>query len=385
MAWSPPLPTSESCLHDEKNQLRDSLEPEMRRRQLILGAALGLTSWGLARAAQPGAGASLKAAAARSHRPWGVAITEAQLQDPAFSALVLAQAAMIVPESEMKWDGLEPAPGRFNFSAPDRLLQFARRQGLQMRGHTLVWHQQLPDWVVALPPAETKQALESYITTVVKRYQNNLHSWDVVNEPIAEDGSGLRRSLWLERLGPSYIDQALNWAHQADPTVPLLINEFGLEGDDPASEQKRQQMLVLLRELRQRQVPIQALGLQAHLYATPTGPTFQRLPAFLQSLADLNLDIQVTELDVNDRMLTASIPERDARIAAIYGDFLTTVLQQPRLKSITSWGLSDRYTWLNQYFPRQDGLPQRPLPFDSANKAKPATRSILAALNTNKS
>ena len=358
----------------------------MRRRQLILGAALALTSWGLARpkAAQPGAAASLKAAAARSHRRWGVAITEAQLQDAAFRDLLLAQAAMIVPEREMKWDGLEPAPGRFNFSAPDRLLQFARHQGLQMRGHTLVWHQQLPDWLVALPPAETERALETYITTVVAHYRNSLQSWDVVNEPIAEDGSGLRRSLWLERLGPNYIDQALRWAHRADPTVPLLINEYGLEGDDPASEQKRQQMLELLRELRQRQVPIQALGLQAHLYATPAGPTFQRLPAFLQSLADLNLDIQVTELDVNDRMLPPSIPDRDARIASIYGDFLTTMLHQPRLKSITSWGLSDRHTWLNQHFPRQDGLPQRPLPFDAVDAAKPATRSILTALNINK-
>jgi endo-1,4-beta-xylanase len=357
----------------------------MRRRQLILGAALGLASWGLARAAQPGAGTSLKSAAARSYRHWGVAITEAQLQDPAFRALVLAQAAMIVPEWEMKWDGLEPAPGRFNFSAPDRLLGFARHQGLQMRGHTLVWHQQLPDWVVALSPAKTKQALESYVTTVVAHYRNSLQSWDVVNEPIAEDGSGLRHSLWLERLGPNYIDQALHWAHRADPTVPLLINEFGLEGDDPASEQKRHQMLGLLRKLRQRQVPIQALGLQAHLYATPAGPTFQRLPAFLQSLADFDLDIHVTELDVNDRMLPPSIPDRDARIAAIYGDFLTTILRQPRLKSITSWGLSDRYTWLNQHFPRQDGLPQRPLPFDVLDAAKPATRSILAALNINNS
>jgi len=296
---------------------------------------------------------------------------------------VLAQASLIVPEWEMKWDGLEPAPGRFNFSGPDRLLQFARRHGLLMRGHTLVWHQQLPHWVGALAPTASARALERYITTVVGHYRSRLHAWDVVNEPIAADGSGLRRSLWLERLGPTYIDQALHWAHRADPTVPLLINEFGLEGDDPASERKRQELLHLLRGLRQRQVPLQAVGLQAHLKATATGPTFQRLPAFLQALADLHLDIHITELDVNDRELPASIPERDARIAAIYGAFLAAVLRQPRLKSLTSWGLSDRYTWLNQHEPRRDGCPQRPLPFDAANAAKPAAHSILAALNSN--
>jgi endo-1,4-beta-xylanase len=357
-----------------------SREPLMRRRQVILGATLGLASLGLARTGQPVANRSLKAAAARSGRLWGAAVSVEQLQDGSFRTLVLDQAALIVPEHEMKWDGLEPDPGRFDFSAPDRLLQFAHRHGMGMRGHTLVWHQQLPRWLVELPAAETSTALEQYITAVVGHYRGQLQSWDVVNEPIAEDGSGLRKSLWLERLGPHYIEKALRLAHRADSTVPLLINDYGLEGDDPTSERKRQQMLQLLRDLRQRRVPLQAIGLQAHLYATADGPTFRRLPDFLQALADLDLDIYVTELDVNDRELPAAIAQRDARVAEIYEAFLAAIHNQPRLIMITSWGLSDRYTWLNEHFPRSDGFQQRPLPFDANYMAKPAEQSILEVL-----
>jgi endo-1,4-beta-xylanase len=142
-------------------------------------------------------------------------------------------------------------------------------------------------------------------------------------------------------------------------------------------------MLRLLRDLRQRRVPLQAIGLQAHLYATADGPTFRRLPDFLKALADLDLDIYVTELDVNDRELPASIAQRDARVAEIYGSFLAAIHNQPRLIMITSWGLSDRYTWLNQHFPRSDGFRQRPLPFDLNNMAKPAEQSILEVLNRN--
>jgi len=160
-----------------------------------------------------------------------------------------------------------------------------------------------------------------------------------------------------------------------------VINEYGLEGDDPKTARKRQAFLTLLRQLRQRGVPLNAVGLQAHLYANGSGPTtFRTLPAFLRELAALDLDIFVTELDVNDRELPAAIPERDRAVAAVYGAFLAAVLPEPRLKLITTWGLSDRTSWLNAFMPRADGLPQRPLPFDADNRPKPATATIQAAL-----
>lgn len=279
-----------------------------------------------------------------------------------------------MPESELKWDGVEASPGGFDFSAPDRLLAFAREHGLAMRGHTLLWHEQLPAWVKTLPATELDKALATYIRTVVGHDRGTLPSWDVVNGPIADDGTGLRRTLWQERLGPDDIARSLTLAHQADPAAALVINAYGLEGDDAKTAAKRRSFLALLRQLQDRGVPLNAVGLQAHLYANGSGPTtFRTLPAFLRELAALTLDIYVTELDVNDRELTSAIPERDRAVAA--------VLPEPRLRLITSWGLGDRTTWLNSFFPRADGLPQRPLPFDENNQAKPATAAIVAALS----
>jgi endo-1,4-beta-xylanase len=353
----------------------------MRRRQLIVIAVVAALGWSVARALPPGAAPTLQGLAAARGLRWGTAVTNDQLRDPGLRRLVSEQSGLIVPESELKWDGVEATPGRFDFSAPDRLLAFAREQGLAMRGHTLVWHEQLPAWVKALSPAELDRAMATYIGTVVGHYRGQLSSWDVVNEPIADDGTGLRRSLWLERLGPDYIARALTLAHQADPKAALVINEYGLEGDDAKTARKRQAFLTLLRQLRQRGVPLNAVGLQAHLYANGSGPTtFRTLPAFLRELAALDLDILVTELDVNDRELPAAIPGRDRAVAAVYGAFLEAVLQEPRLKLITTWGLSDRTTWLNAFLPRADGLPQRPLPFDEDNQPKPATATIQAAL-----
>ena len=354
----------------------------MRRRPLILFALVGALGWSVARALPPGSSPTLQGLAAARGLRWGTAVTNEQLRDHGLRGLVTSQSGLIVPESELKWDGVEASRGRFDFSAPDRLLAFAREHGLAMRGHTLVWHEQLPAWVKVLPAAELDKALATYIRTVVGHYRGALPSWDVVNEPIADDGTGLRRTLWLERLGPDYIARSLTLAHQADPAAALVINEYGLEGDDAKTAGKRRSFLALLRQLRDRGVPLNAVGLQAHLYANGSGPTtFRTLPAFLRELAALNLNIYVTELDVNDRELPAAIPERDRAVAAVYAAFLAAALPEPRLKLITSWGFSDRTTWLNAFFPRADGLPQRPLPFDENKQAKPATAAIMAALS----
>lgn len=354
----------------------------MKRRHWLGMAGAGLVSLILARrgcSREPDPD-TLQSLAARRGLTWGAATSTAQLQDADFRALLLQQVGLLVPEWQMKWDQLQPRPDGFEFAAADALLRFARQHRLGLRGHTLVWHQQLPGWLETMAPANCAAVLERYIRTVVEHYRGQLQSWDVVNEPIAEDGSGLRRTIWLDSLGPNYIDRALRWARAADPSTPLVINEYGLEGDDPTTARKREQMLTLLRSLRQQGAPVQALGLQAHLYATDTGPTFRTLPTFLRQISDLGLDLYVTELDVNDQALPAAIPERDARVAAVYGDFLAAVLPQPRLKLICGWGLSDRYTWLNQAFPRADGLPQRPLSFSQDLQPKPALMKIMSSL-----
>ena len=368
----------------------------MRRRALLAWplllalAACGAALHGPAPSPPPGstpsaprgsASGSLARLAAARQLLWGTAITLPDLQDPGLRQLIAQQTSAITPENALKWDATEPQPGSFNLEEGDALVQFARQQGLAVRGHTLLWHQQLPGWLTALPAPELRRALERHVRTLAGHWRGQIHTWDVINEPIDEQGRGLRRSLWLERLGPGVYADTLRWAHEADPSARLAINEYGLEGDDPQTARKREALLTLVRDLRRRGAPLQVIGLQAHLLAPQQGaPQFRTLPTFLETLRQLGLEVQITELDVSDRQLPADPGRRDGAVAVTYGAFLAAVLPEPALRLVGTWGLSDQRSWLNQAFPRRDGLPQRPLPYDNTLRPKAARSSIAAGL-----
>ncbi|MFM8258445.1 MAG: endo-1,4-beta-xylanase [Vulcanococcus sp.] len=323
----------------------------------------------------------LQAMAAQRGLRWGSAVTPAMLRDPPRRQLLLDNVGSITPENALKWDATEPQPGRFQFAEADALLAFSREHNLALRGHTLVWHEQLPAWLPALPTPQLLQALERHIRTVVGHGRGRIQAWDVINEPLDPGGNGLRQSIWLQRLGPGYLAAALRWARQADPAAILTMNDYGLEGDDPQTARKRRSLLTLIDELQRQGAPLDAIGLQAHLLAPAQGtPEFRSLPAFLTELRRRGLQLEITELDVSDRALPADPALRDSLVAATYDAFLKAVLTEPAVRRITSWGLSDRDTWLNQALPRADGLPQRPLPYDAALHAKPARSSIAARL-----
>lgn len=323
----------------------------------------------------------LQAMAAQRGLRWGSAVTPAMLSDLSQRRLLLENVGSITPENALKWDATEPQPGRFRLDEVDDLLAFSRQHQLAFRGHTLVWHEQLPTWVQSLPAAQLRQALKRHIQTLVSHGQGRIQAWDVINEPLDPQGDGLRRTLWLQRLGPGYLAAALRWARQADPTAILTINDYGLEGDDQQTARKRHALLALIDALQQQGAPLDAIGLQAHLLAPAEGkPEFRSLPGFLAELRRRGLQLEITELDVSDRALPADQAVRDTRVAATYDAFLNAVLAEPGVRRITSWGLSDRDTWLNKALPRADGLPQRPLPYDTALQAKPARSSIAARL-----
>jgi endo-1,4-beta-xylanase len=250
---------------------------------------------------------------------------------------------------------------------------------MRFRGHPLVWHEQLPAWLETAAPETLRKHLRQHITWLVGAHRGRIHSWDVLNEPLAHDGQGLRPSLWLKALGPGYIAEALRWARAADPDAQLVINDYGLEGDDSVSLLKRQSLLQLVGDLQRQGVPLDAIGLQAHLYASVNGPTFETLPAFLSGLG---LKILVTELDVNDHDLSSDTAERDRRISDIYRNFLNALVAEPAVEGIVQWGLTDRYTWLNQVAQRPDQSPQRPLPFDQHLQPKLAFSAICELLRS---
>jgi endo-1,4-beta-xylanase len=323
----------------------------------------------------------LKDAAQSSNILYGAATGAWNLQsDSDFAAAFAQQCGLLVPENDLKWETVEPEPGVFNFAPGDWLANFAGRNGMRFRGHCLVWHQQIPSW--AGYGSNVAEQLTSHITSVVTHYAGRMHSWDVVNEAVEpNDGrsDGLRETVWLNALGPGYIDTAFRAAAAADPKALLVYNEYGLEGDSSSATKRRNAVLKLLSGMKSRGVPLHALGIEAHL----SGSVFDSssLASFLEQVAALGLKIFITELDVSDKNMPADTATRDNTVANVYQAFLSTVLQQRAVEAVLTWGLSDRYTWLSQFSSRSDGLPVRPLPIDTNLKPKQAYWAMLDAFN----
>ncbi|HEX4642875.1 MAG TPA: endo-1,4-beta-xylanase [Candidatus Acidoferrales bacterium] len=300
---------------------------------------------------------------------FGAAIPKRNLSaDSLFSRLVERQCGILVPEWELKWEALRPAPDRFDFSGGDWLYEYTQRNHMLFRGHTLVWEAALPSWFASTVNARNaKSVLAEHISTVVTHYAGKMHSWDVVNEAFQiEDGrpDGLKTTPWLRFIGPDYIEAAFHAAHEADPAAALYYNENWLEPETDACERKRRAVLTFLKGMKKKGVPIHGLGIQSHLFAEAnvTGPNFRR---FLDEVADLGLAIAVSELDVRDKNLPGNPETRDRLVAEQYYKYLSFVLKCKAVKTVLTWGLSDRYTWIARSQGRADGLPVRPLPYDA--------------------
>ena len=221
------------------------------------------------------------------------------------------------------------------------------------------------------------------------RYRGRAAGWIVVNEIIdAHEADGIRRDYpWYETIGPSFIAEAFRIAHAADPDATLVLNEFGFETDSEwdAAADRRQNALQVLDMLLDDGAPVHAFGVQAHLSAANFAENFDA-DAYTRFLADLvsrGVKIIISELDVLDDDLPADVAERDRAIADATRLYLDTALQEPAVASVITFGLSDRYTWLQEDYPREDGEPRRPLPFDDESLApKPLFDALYSALGT---
>ncbi len=331
----------------------------------------------------------LKERAAAIGLIYGAAIRHDHLaKDAQLASSVIQECGILVPEWGLKWSTpdkpLRPSPDSFDFRAADQSLEFALANGLLFRGHTLVWHESLPDWFSKIVNRQNaREFLAQHIQTVVGRYAG-IHSWDVVNEAIEPaDGrsDSLRSSPWLELLGSDYIDLAFRMAHQADPKALLVYNDYGLDYDTDEAEAKRAAVLQLLRHLKSLGTPIHALGIQAHLSGSETRFNPQKLQEFLRNIASLGLKIIISELDVTDKNLTIQVQLRDQLIAKVYEDYLSAVLMEPAVIAVITWGLSDRYTWLSEFQPRSDRASVRPLPIDALLQRKLAWSAIARAFD----
>jgi endo-1,4-beta-xylanase len=268
----------------------------------------------------------------------------------------------------MKWDVTEPTPGQFGFAAADAIVDHATEQGMVIRGHALVWHQQLPAYVSAITSAdELREAVTRHIDGVAGRYAGQLAYWDVVNEAFLDDGSR-RDSVFQQVIGASYIEEAFTAARAVDPDAKLCYNDFSAEGINAKSNA----IFDMVQDFKTRGVPIDCVGFQSHLIV---GQVPADLQENLQRFADLGVEVQITELDI--RMPT---PPSAADLQTQAGDYAEAVgvcLAVSGCSSVTVWQISDRDSWIPGVFPGQGAA----LLFDEDFARKPAYDSTLAALN----
>jgi endo-1,4-beta-xylanase len=357
------------------NSRRDFLLHATKVMALGASGIAGLSGAALATPQTPTSAAGASANPIRVPIPYGAAVrVDALMSDASYRAAVIANCQIVVPEGEMKWPDSHPARGEYRFEKADVLMDFARQNNIEVRGHTLAWYGGMPAWTAAIGSrAEAERELVGHIETVVSRYRGAIPSWDVVNEPLVdwpEDESSLRPSIWTSRLGPDYLPIALRAAAAADPDTRLVLNEYDVEFRGARFAARRKALVRLLRSLRDRDVPLHAVGLQAHLFADRAIDR-DGLQELLVEIATLKLDVLITELDVIDYGLPGKVGERDALVADMAGQFLGAVCDVVRPRAILTWGLSDRYTWVPTYFKRTDGMPNRPLPLDAELKRKP--------------
>lgn len=321
--------------------------------------------------------APVKRFARSAQRHFGTCARIDQLNaEPALLEAVLAQCSSITPEIHLKWNSVENKKGQFWFEPVDKLLALARQSGLSVHGHTLLWEQSTPDWALRQMRRERDWGLvEEHINRVMKRYAGSIKRWDVVNEPIdTQNGArSLRQNTFHKVFGPNYIADALNTAHAAAPHAQLMLNDYSFEYDNSVERDRRAAFLKLLERLKGDGVPLHGVGIQAHL-DLGKGPLSERgNRQFLQAIADMGLFILITELDVKERDYSASIATRDQRVSDEVRRYLDIVLAQDAVQGVTTWGMTDRFSWLS--------AKNRGLPYDVQMQPKPMLTALADAFS----
>src|SRR5918995_2110259 len=323
---------------------------------------------------------------------FGTSAATWQLEDPDYARLVEHEAAILFTEDDLLWWRLRPTPdSALDFQYADQFMTFAEQNQQLVLGAHLVWDEGFgEEWTEddlwGMDEETARRLLFETVEQVVGRYRGRVAGWIVVNEAIdAHEEDGWRRDFpWYETIGPSYAEESFQIAHDADPDATLLLNEFGFETDDEfdSAADKRAKALLVLDQLLDGGAPVHALGVQAHLEANGFAEKFDAAgyQQFLSEVAGRGLQILITELDVLDDGLPADNAERDAAIAEAYRLYLDTALAEPAVAAVITFGLSDRYTWLQEDYPREDEEPRRPLPFDDELQPKPAYDALAIAL-----
>lgn len=328
---------------------------------------------------------------------FGTAVRPDQLHAPSTLRSVIARCDIIVPEYHGQWSAVEWRKGEPWFGNYDSIVEFAGLHGQSVRGHSLLWEQMTPEWArTELLETRDWNVVERHFRQLLPRYSGRIGEWVVVNEMIdtSNGSSAMRRNTFQRAFGNEYVDRALQLARELDPRARLMINDYSLCHDNPVDEARRIALLKLVERLKAKGVPLDLVGIQGHIELAK-GPIDQkRLARFLSDLADTGVTLAVTEVDVLEDDRSASLSERDSRVAAAFDSLVEVALAEPKVTSITTWGLSDRYSWLQGFAdetrraaaadPVDPTQLNRGLPFDADMQPKLARTALAVQLPTSR-
>lgn len=346
-----------------------------RRGWLAGAAALGgvaLTQGCAARTPQP-----LRPLKSLAPYPLGVAATFTQIGQSDWATLATQHFSRITPEWEMKMEYVLRDDGSLRFDRADALVAFTEQHHMTLHGHNLIWYDYEggPSFAkLSDKPEAFLAAYADYIAAVVGRYKGRIKSWDVVNEPIKNDGSGLRSCLWQKMLGEDHIPLALTAAHQADPAAKLFLNDYFLE-TTPA---KRATFMKVAERVLKSGAPLHGLGTQTHIQASVKP---EMLRDAIRDLASLGLLLHISELDISlDEGALGGVAQPRLDQIKLVETLLKTYDELPAVQrfGVTIWGLRDSDSWIN----REPGLtfPDEPVLFDAHGQAKPVAFAFAEVL-----
>jgi endo-1,4-beta-xylanase len=303
---------------------------------------------------------SLRVLASKVGLRIGTAVNPYDLNTPAYRNITASQFSSVTPENEMKWETVEPTRGTYNWAAADRLVSFAKAHGQLVRGHVLLWHNQIPSWLTTgvqngtIGKGELRALVHKHITDEVTHFKGKIWQWDVANEFFTDANPSTMNpnDFWVANLGKGIVADAFRWAHAADPKALLFYNDYNIAGED-GSNAKFNAAYAFVKDLKEHGVPINGVGDQGHLdlqYGFPT-----KMTADLQQYANLGLKVAITEADVRTFVNNATdqVPTDQLAIPAhayYYDQMLKACLFVRSCISFTVWGFADTQSWVPGVF-----------------------------------
>jgi GH35 family endo-1,4-beta-xylanase len=322
--------------------------------------ATGISGWS----------ASLRSAADVSGLLVGTAALPELLSDAHYASTLAREFNFLTPDNAMKWGSIDQR----GFADADALVDFAAKHQMKVKGHTLIWHQALPTWVnMQMTADDLRRAVQNHISEVVGRYRGKVYAWDVVNEAV-DDREGLRKTIFLEKMGEGYIAEAFRLTHEADPDALLIYNDYGAEAIGSDYYYKSDRVYALVKKLLADGTPIHGVGLQMHIDGTHY-PKPEDIAANVRRLTALGLKVNISEMDVRIKNVLGDFTTKLQVQRQVYRDVIAACLKESGFMAVTFWGFTDAHYWLCC-----DRGPDNPLLFDEKYQPKPAYWGVLEAL-----